>query len=670
MSTNTYYIEHDGKQLRTFNELKSWFETTVKKEKKKNPTYNENQLASTERTTVVALINELIPTDNEGRLFKIALFQYLVQVLYRSIHTAMYPTKLPQDIFMEHLSWFDKQFEIIKDEKLQKQFLQNQIARTERISLDWTNHVDLTDPLFKHIFDAGQMFLSLLKTKITNYQHTPIASAHEKIIREHYYDECGLPISDNSILLAEYLEDRLIAEGVAYKRALDDNWMSLVFDKEYFKKFIPGALLNEFKQIIFDRTHPLNDREINKLLTLSLDQFKVMNPANREAEFIKKFAHAHWFPNRMDKVYESEMRPAKFILAEFAIHYNLFVDAVQTALNDFRNNKLGSTTTFIQPPFPETSNNISVMTNQFILQKNFGTNHISFGEILDEATENGIIEFIHAADENELYTKYKSDFRNWLAKQFNQTVMSDELFKIYCHYKNFEQFIMEYSHPDYDNTPFRSPYGLPFENVFNEAVFYELVDAKNESEKSGLYSYYDLFFTEWLRHNFNIPTEAEYNKHCTFDNFKKFLKEERVNEKAAREKHAQDKLQHQIDVGLIDPPSSNDSLEKDNSNDNDSITFDSLLTKDKADFVLTMLENLTITKDGKPIVSQRKKSLLLGIVDALRDKNILPQLGVQVLCKIIATKIGLELNSKLNSSFQSDEMHKRANQYIKDYYKF
>jgi len=609
MSTNTYYIEHDGKQLRTFNELKSWFETTVKKEKKKNPTYNENQLASTERATVVALINELIPTDNEGRLFKIALFQYLIQVLYRSIHTAMYPTKLPQDIFMEHLSWFDKQFEIIKDEKLQKQFLQNQIERTERISLDWTNHVDLTDPLFKHIFDAGQMFLSLLKTKITNYQHTPIASAHEKIIREHYYDECGLPISDNSILLAEYLEDRLIAEGVAYKRALDDNYMSLVFDKDYFKKFIPGALLSEFKQVIFDRTDPLNDREINKLLTLSLDQFKVINPANREKEFIEKFAHAHWFPNGMNKIYESEERPAKYIHKEFAVHFHLFVEAVQSALNDFRNNKLGSAPAFAAPHSPIKNNTPAFqpvvreyLNSHFFEDIKDGLfSKLELYNRVEKMTDNFNRDKLLILHEDfELFLNIEKDARegDFTAEDINNGIKEYEAKKMEIPYKNIPNII--------DKVNGKIVFGPDIKIIDVERLLYP----------------FD-FFPCYQFKNFLV---TEINKRKT-----------------------------------LSPPPDNISKPKD--------TFESLLTQPKQDFILKMLEDLSITTEGKPTVGGRSKSELLGVVQALLDKCILPKKSEFTWCKLIGNKISLVLTSKLDSSFKSKEMRKSASLYITNNYK-
>lgn len=97
-------------------------------------------------------------------------------------------------------------------------------------------------------------------------------------------------------------------------------------------------------------------------------------------------------------------------------------------------------------------------------------------------------------------------------------------------------------------------------------------------------------------------------------------------------------------------------------------SFDNLLTKQKAAFILQMLEDLSITLNGKSVLSQRRKGALRGIVEAAIEKNILPQLSIEVLCKLIADKIGLELKAKLDFSDISEKQKKAALSYIKEHY--
>lgn len=93
-------------------------------------------------------------------------------------------------------------------------------------------------------------------------------------------------------------------------------------------------------------------------------------------------------------------------------------------------------------------------------------------------------------------------------------------------------------------------------------------------------------------------------------------------------------------------------------------TFDTLLPQDKASFILTMLDELSITVNGKPQLSERRKGALRGTVEALIEKSILPQQSIHSLCLLIADKIGLELKSKLDYSTISETFRKKALSYI------
>lgn len=98
------------------------------------------------------------------------------------------------------------------------------------------------------------------------------------------------------------------------------------------------------------------------------------------------------------------------------------------------------------------------------------------------------------------------------------------------------------------------------------------------------------------------------------------------------------------------------------------LTFDTLLSKKKATFILQMLEHMSITIDGKSNLSPRRKGALRGVVEASIEKNILPQQSIDSLCKLIADKIGLQLTSKLDFSNTSETNRKVAIRYITENY--
>lgn len=101
-------------------------------------------------------------------------------------------------------------------------------------------------------------------------------------------------------------------------------------------------------------------------------------------------------------------------------------------------------------------------------------------------------------------------------------------------------------------------------------------------------------------------------------------------------------------------------------NQNNEFTFENFLNKKNQNYILKILEDLSITFNGTLNLSTRKKGAIRGVIIALRDNNILPQLSLETLIKNIASKIGLEINSKLDSTKISDEFEKKAKKYIKE----
>jgi hypothetical protein len=96
-------------------------------------------------------------------------------------------------------------------------------------------------------------------------------------------------------------------------------------------------------------------------------------------------------------------------------------------------------------------------------------------------------------------------------------------------------------------------------------------------------------------------------------------------------------------------------------------SFENFISEEKQVYILKLLEDLSITLDGMYNLTERKKSALRGVVEALRYCNFLPNIGIDKLCAIIAAQINLELKSKLNYSETSKKFKKDAKQYILDY---
>jgi hypothetical protein len=97
-------------------------------------------------------------------------------------------------------------------------------------------------------------------------------------------------------------------------------------------------------------------------------------------------------------------------------------------------------------------------------------------------------------------------------------------------------------------------------------------------------------------------------------------------------------------------------------------SFNTILTPEKATFILNMLEDLSITSNGISILGVRKKSALRGVVEACLEKNILPHQSIDKLCSLIAARINLELKAKLDYSDTAKSFQKQSIAYIEKHY--
>nr|WP_299032712.1 hypothetical protein [uncultured Tenacibaculum sp.] len=86
----------------------------------------------------------------------------------------------------------------------------------------------------------------------------------------------------------------------------------------------------------------------------------------------------------------------------------------------------------------------------------------------------------------------------------------------------------------------------------------------------------------------------------------------------------------------------------------------------KQDYILQLLEDLSITVNGKYALSPKRKGAIRGVVEALREKNIVQNLSLEKLNNAIASKINLELKSKLDWSKTSDDYKMKTFKYIEN----
>lgn len=156
--------------------------------------------------------------------------------------------------------------------------------------------------------------------------------------------------NDDEISIVEELENRLVIEALEYKRKIDELWEIHKFDPTYFDSFIAGPLLNEFSKSIFERIRPLNNQEINRYLSLSLQQFKTHTPPIRRKAFLLDYHDTYWFPNAM--AYKGEdyaNRYATHVWKHYTNHFHLFKKAFQKIYDDFRVGLVGTPETPPQP---------------------------------------------------------------------------------------------------------------------------------------------------------------------------------------------------------------------------------------------------------------------------------------------------------------------------------
>lgn len=294
---------------------------------------------------------------------------------------------------------------------------------------------------------------------------------------------------DDEILIVEELENRLAIEAVDYRHKCDELWEQFKFDPKYFDTFISGPLHDEFVKSVYDRIRPLNNMEINRYLSLSLQQFKTHTPAKRHKAFLQNYFHTYWFPNVMEYKAESYMDLyATHVWKHYTNHFNLFRDSFQNIYDQFKTGLMGISAT------PSGIYNMDYTSfNQFL--KNLEYNYpyevapmsmvYQWDEDLANLKKEVLENLIHiGADAKKPYlTKLQMQLEE-LAK--NSKVDNTELNRTFVYFNTNEEELRK--NRSYNNPLHNALYNLP--PTFDESIKMKL----NRETDEALFTYYNYHY--------------------------------------------------------------------------------------------------------------------------------------------------------------------------------
>ncbi|WP_339662316.1 hypothetical protein [Croceibacter atlanticus] len=189
----------------------------------------------------------------------------------------------------------------------------------------------------KHFIKECKQIVENIRSIIEQPDEPINISASQMINNQFKYDDF------KDLLLVEELEKRIAIEAVEYKTRIDELWQTYTFDPTYFDTFISGDLYNVFLNAIYERIKPLNDFEINKYLTLSVNQFKTHTPTKRAETFKRIYQATYWYPNKMEyKENEHDDKYAMHVWKHYTNHFHLFKEASENMLQDFKKGLIGN----------------------------------------------------------------------------------------------------------------------------------------------------------------------------------------------------------------------------------------------------------------------------------------------------------------------------------------
>ncbi len=154
---------------------------------------------------------------------------------------------------------------------------------------------------------------------------------------DEYYRYFITKNTNKELFLVDKLEISLAHYASNYKKNCDDYWETYQFDPNFFNDFIPGDFLSEFNMALHDFIKPLNNQEINRYLSTSINQFKTHTPDKRKDIFCVIYHDVYWYPNYME--YTGSSARDNYVLHvwnQFSKHFYLFQEATQSAYDIFK----------------------------------------------------------------------------------------------------------------------------------------------------------------------------------------------------------------------------------------------------------------------------------------------------------------------------------------------
>tara|TARA_R110002096_G_scaffold282779_1_gene476730 strand:- start:6993 stop:9293 length:2301 start_codon:yes stop_codon:yes gene_type:complete len=461
-------------------------------------------------------------------------------------------------------------------------------------------YIDKEKLLFPNEFTSIKELITIIDKELNKLESISVENKTNNI-KPDMYSQYNNDINEE-VLLVEELEKRLAIEAVEYKKNCDDLWETYTFDPKYFDTYISGDLYNMFLKSIYEKVKPLNDFEINKYLTLSVNQFKTHTPEKRAEAFKRIYHDTYWHPNQMEyKANEYDNKYAMHVWKHYTNHFHLFKEATENVLQDFKKGLIGTG--------KKTSNEPN--------QKRF---------------------------DNKQFDTLNSSWDYPLNNDYKWCKMILDSFKT--------QF-------DKDNPIdyFKTQFNLR-SDVFSENRFYNLCRENTVNLKKA--------FIEIRDNDNKLPLvstslmEQVYSCQYVFKKEVKNLFEEKKKVEVEIKTENFDSIIIALNT-LIKNTSINTGKEnviQKNLKD--------LVSDEKYAYIIKLLEDLSITVNGKSIVTPRKKGALRGVVEALRDKMIVPNIGIASLCNVMAKQIDLELKSELDASTTSENYKKQTLEYIKN----
>lgn len=484
--------------------------------------------------------------------------------------------------------------------------------------------VSLSNQLEK--FSKAELFnkhgIKEIKDPVWHNQLKEILGTQIQFAKEQseYITASNLPITEenpnNELFIVEEIENKIAFEGVRYKRECEDFWQTKTFNPSYMGSYIENDLVKFIQNFLYEKLRPLNNFERNKYLIFSAKQFETHTPPKRFKAFRYKFHDAYWHPNPMPfKENETWMfRYSNHYWKHYTLKFDLLKSTFMKVYNDFYEDKPSN-----QPMY------VNTCLNNFLKDLYY------------------------------TYPLYNSPVSFYYQWQNNLKALQQEV---------LENLILL---PQESKQPYLDKILIQLQDLYKDAV-------TSKDVYDEMFTKYSTTIDDVLRQgdlsnplvkilnsdppNFHQTLEPEFhpqtiNLQTDFYNYHYGL----VISSAIEFINAQ--VNKTMNVVVFNNQNEGNRIEF-------IIAFDNILSSSKQSYLLELLEDLGITVNGKSVLTERKKSALRGVAEALLEANFLPAFSLEKSYRMLAEKIGAEIKSKLDFTNTSQEFKSKTERYLKN----